>query len=124
MLFKKEKVRWYNFGLFHKQQNIWESYEPLWFVLISLSIVTLIAFSLRAVITHQTIGEESLYISPSSYSFEATDFFMEKTGFSQLDIFGISAAQAQETQIPKTNEEKIKIIIIHNKNDIAHCPNL
>ncbi len=119
MLFKKQTEKWYSFLPFYRKENIWQRYEPLWFVLIAISVVTILAIGLRTAITHQAKTKEKLYISPSSYSFEATDFFMEKTGFDELDIFGVSPAQAGETQ-----NKKVKIIIIQNKNDIAQCPNL
>ncbi len=122
MLFKKQTEKWYSFLPFYRKENIWQRYEPLWFVLIAISVVTILAIGLRTAITHQAKTKEKLYISPSSYSFEATDFFMKKTGFDELDVFGVAPAQAQGETKPK--QQKTKIIIIQNKNDIAQCPNL
>jgi len=99
--------KWQSLWPFHKQ-NTWERFEPLWFSLIAIATVSMIAFGLRTAITHRIIGEEKLYISPSSYSLESTDFFdSEKvsehtTDNITFDPFIIPVAQAKTDPI-KTN---------------------
>ncbi|MCP4355225.1 MAG: hypothetical protein GY793_06260 [Proteobacteria bacterium] len=96
--------KWQSLWPFHKK-NIWERFEPLWFSLIAIVVVSIIALGLRTAISYQIVGEEKLYISPSSYSLE-TDFFDEINPEElAFDPFIIPAALAE------TDAEKIKIII-------------
>ena len=105
MLLKfKLASNWHSFLSFHKQ-NIWERFEPLWFSLIAITIVTVLAFGLRTAISYQAKVSENLYISPSSYSTE-TDFFnatnSEEIAF---DPFIIPSALAIN------NEDRINVLI-------------
>ncbi|MGB0757741.1 MAG: hypothetical protein ACPGO5_04780 [Patescibacteria group bacterium] len=75
MLFSKPSF-WQQLWPFHRKKSLWEKYEPLWFVLISLTIIMLVAFGLKSAISNRVVSYDQLYISPTSYSYEGTDFFV------------------------------------------------
>lgn len=63
-----------------RNQSLWEKYEPIWLVLISLAIVIIISVGLKSAISSHLIASETLYISPTSYTlYEDAGFFIEKT---------------------------------------------
>lgn len=89
MFFKNKPAKWI-FWPFKKKANPWERYESLWVVLISISLVSSLAYGLKTIIEPPTESEE-IYLSPSAFIYKERDFFIsqnqtEKKPLSHLEL--------------------------------------
>lgn len=75
MFSKNFTNNWHFLWPFKKKQSFWERYETIWVVLISLTVITVLAYALRITVRVPNITEE-LYISPSAFETQGTDSFV------------------------------------------------